>query len=105
MREAQEAGRGRRATARGDGEAREGDGGDDGVPRRGRRATMRGGMRASGRDISSPPPPTTLQPLVPTHSHSWLVVDAIKLSFVCMPWRCPCSADLWPSTNVDSQTG
>ena len=25
-------------------------------------------------------PPTTLQPLVPTHSHSWLVVDAIKLS-------------------------
>ena len=27
-----------------------------------------------------PPPPTTLQSLVPTHSHSWLVVDAIKLS-------------------------
>ena len=50
------------------------------APRRGRSATMWRGMRASGHDITSPPPPTTIQSLVPTHSHSWLVVDAIKLS-------------------------
>ena len=43
-------------------------------------ATMRRGMRAGGHAIASPPPPTTLHSLVPTHSHSWLVVDAIKLS-------------------------
>ena len=30
--------------------------------------------------ITSPPPPNTLHSPVPTHSHSWLVVDAIKLS-------------------------
>ena len=46
--------------------------------RRGRRATQRRGMRAGGRAITSPPPPNTLHSPVPTHSHSWLVVDAIK---------------------------
>ena len=61
-------------------EASEEDDGDDGGSRRGRRATQRRGMRAGGHAITSPPPPNTLHSPVPTHSHSWLVVDAIKLS-------------------------
>ena len=44
---------------------------------------MRRGMRASGHAITSPPPPTTVQSLVPTpwssHGHLRLVVDSIKL--------------------------